>query len=79
MEALSSQSSIASVSDKQPSGDALRFSIIFWITFLLFLLIAILSTCLRLPWRSWLPGAEGNSSLLRDIRSAVYTLMSHIT
>ena len=40
MEALSSQSSIASVSDKQPSGDALRFSIIFWITFLVFLLIA---------------------------------------
>jgi light-harvesting complex 1 beta chain len=38
-----------------------------------------LSTCLRLPWRSWLPGAEGNSSLLRDIRSAVYTLMSHLT
>ena len=30
MEALSSQSSIASVSDKQPSGDAVRFSIIFW-------------------------------------------------
>ena len=79
MEALSSQSSIASVSDKQLSGDTLRFSIIFGITFLLFLLIAVLSTCLRLPWRSWLPGAEGNSSLLSDIRSAVYTLMSHLT
>ena len=79
MEALSSQSSIASVSDKQPSGDAVRFSIIFWITFLVFLLIAVLSTCLRLLWRSWLPGAEGSSSLLSDVRSAVYTLMSHLT
>ena len=57
MEALSSQSSIASVSEKQPSGDAFRFSIIFWITFLVFLLIAVLSTCLA-SWRSWLPGAE---------------------
>ena len=79
MEALSSQSSIASVSDKQPSGDALRFSIIFWITFLVFLLIAVLSTCFRLPWRSWLPVAEGSSSLFSDVRSAVYTLMSQIT
>ena len=79
MEALSSQSSIASVSDKQPSGDTFRFSMIFWITFLVFLFIAVLSTCLRLPWRSWLPGAEGSSSLLRDVRSAVYTLMSHLT
>ena len=90
MEALSSQSSIASVSDKQPSGDTFRFSIIFSITFLAdsythltlttsVLLIAVLSTCLRLPWRSWLPGAEGSSSLLSDVRSAVYTLMSHLT
>ena len=79
MEALSSQSSIASVSGKQPSGDTFRFSIIFWITFLVFLLIAVLSTCLRLPWRSWLPGAEVSSSLLSDVRSAVYTLMSHLT
>ncbi len=79
MEALSSQDSIASVSNKQSSGDTLRFSIIFWITFMMFLLIAVLSTCLRLPWRSWLPGAEGSSSLLGDVRSAVYTLMSHLT
>ena len=79
MEALSSQNSIASVSPKQPSKDMYRFSIIFWMTFLVFLLIAVLSTCLRLPWRSWLPGAEGSSSLLSDVRSAVYTLMSHLT
>ena len=79
MEALSSQSSIASVSDKQPSGYTSRFSIIFWTIFLVFLLIAVLSTCLRLPWRSWLPGAEVSSSLLSDVRSAVYTLMSHLT
>ena len=79
MEVLSSQSSIASVTNKQPSGDVFRFSIIFWMTFLIFLLIAVLSTCLRLPWRSWLPGAEGSSSLLSDVRSAVYRLMSHLT
>ena len=79
MEAISSQSSIASVSEKHPSGDTFRFSIIFWTTFLMFLLIAVLSTCLRLPWRSWLPGAERSSSLLSDVRAAVYTLMSHLT
>ena len=79
MEALSSQSAIASVSDKQLSRDTFGFSIIFWITFSLFLFIAVLSTFLRLPWRSWLPGAEGSSSLLSDVRSAVYTLMSHLT
>ena len=79
MEALSSQNSIASVSNKQPNGDTFRFSIIFWTTFIVFLLLAVFSTCLRLPWRSWLPGAEGSSSLLSDVRSAVYTLMSHLT
>ena len=79
MEALSSQSSIAAVSTKQPSTDTFRFSIIFWLTFLVFLSIAVVSTCLRLPWRSWFPGAEGSSSLVSDVRSAVYTLMSHLT
>ena len=79
MEALSSQTSIATVNDKQPSGDTFRISIIFWTIFMVFLVIAVLSTCLRLPWRSWLPGAEGSSSLLSDVRSAVYTLMSHLT
>ena len=48
MEALSSQSSIASVSGKQPSGDTFDFPYLSTI-FLVFLLIAVLSTCLRFP------------------------------
>lgn len=79
MEALSSHDSITTAEVKETSSDGLTFSLIFWITFLAFLVIAILSTLFRLPWRSWFPGAEKSSSLIRDVRAAVYTLMSHLT
>ena len=79
MEAISNQDTITPEVSKQTGGDAVTFSLIFWLTFIVFLSIAVCSTVMRLPWRSWLPGAENSTSLIRSVRSAVYTLMSHLT
>ena len=46
--------------------------------FLVFLLIALVGQLLAMPWRSWLPGAEAEKSMLRGVSAAVYSFMSHI-
>ena len=78
MEALSSQSSIVSVSGKQPSGILSIFhnflDNIFGISVnSSFVDLFTASLAFLVAW------AEGSSSLLSDVRSAVYTLMSHLT
>jgi light-harvesting complex 1 beta chain len=30
-------------------------------------------------WRSWLPGAEAEKSMIGGVKAAVYTFMSHLT
>lgn len=47
--------------------------------FLVFLAIALVSQLLTMQWRSWLPGAESEKSLIGGVKSAVYTFMSHLT
>jgi light-harvesting complex 1 beta chain len=42
------------------------------------LCVALVASVLLLPWRSWLPGAEGSETLVGGVRGAVYTLMSHL-
>lgn len=59
-------------------GDSLASHFIFAVCFVTFLCVAIVASVLLLPWRSWLPGAEGSETLLGGVRGAVYTLMSHL-
>jgi light-harvesting complex 1 beta chain len=51
---------------------------VFWIGFVLFLVIALVAEMLTIQWRAWLPGAEGDRSLIGGVTSAVYTFMSYI-
>lgn len=62
-----------------PQNDSLTFRGIFITSFVALLAIAVLAQMLTWSWRSWLPGAEGEKSLVGDVRSAVYTFMSHLT
>lgn len=52
---------------------------IFVVSFVLFLLVAVVGSLAACPWRSWLPGAEGHKSLLGGVKSSVYTFMSYLT
>ena len=44
--------------------------------FIAILTIALLSQLLMLKWRPWFPGAEGEKSLIGDVRGAVGSIMS---
>jgi light-harvesting complex 1 beta chain len=48
------------------------------VSFCVFLLIAMLSQVMTLQWRSWLPGAEAEKSLIGGVKGAVYTFMSNL-
>lgn len=63
----------------QPENDARAFLGIFAVGFAVFLAIALVSQVLTWQWRTWLPGAEGEKSLVGGVRAAVYTFMSHLT
>ncbi|UXH78591.1 hypothetical protein [Roseateles amylovorans] len=51
---------------------------VFLVSFIFVLLIALAAQMLFLEWRAWLPGAEGEKSLIKGVRSGVYTFMSHL-
>jgi light-harvesting complex 1 beta chain len=61
-----------------PKNDAATFRGIFFVSFVVFLTIAVLAQMVALPWRSWLPGAEGQKSLVGGVKSSVYTFMSYL-
>jgi light-harvesting complex 1 beta chain len=52
--------------------------LLFVVIFAVFLAVALSASLLALRWRSWLPGAEGEGSLISGVRSAVYTALSHL-
>ncbi|HMS80742.1 MAG TPA: hypothetical protein PKC20_14645 [Burkholderiaceae bacterium] len=52
--------------------------LVFVVLFAVFLTVAVSSALLTLRWRAWLPGAEGEQSLIGGVKSAVYTALSHI-
>jgi light-harvesting complex 1 beta chain len=58
--------------------DTRAFNGIFVISFLLFLAVALVGQLLTWNWRLWLPGAEGQKSLLSGVKSSVYTFMSYL-
>ncbi|NBW00965.1 MAG: hypothetical protein EBR85_04500 [Betaproteobacteria bacterium] len=60
--------------------NSMAYYSIFAVSFIVFLAIALVAQMLFLQWwRSWFPGAEGGKTLIGDVKSAVYTLMSQLT
>jgi light-harvesting complex 1 beta chain len=60
-------------------NDTRTFAGIFVASFIVFLMIAIIAQTFTWHWRLWLPGAEGEKSLIGGVKAAVYTFMSHLT
>ena len=60
-------------------NDTKTFRGIFYVGFAVFLVIALSAQLLTPKWRLWLPGAEGEKSLIHGVKSAVYTFMSYLT
>jgi light-harvesting complex 1 beta chain len=52
--------------------------VLFGLSFVMFLAIALVAEMLSMRWRSWLPGAEGEGSMIAAVSAAVYTFMSSI-
>ena len=52
--------------------------LLFAVLFAVFLTVALAASMLTLRWRGWLPGAEGERSLIGGVTTAVYTAMSHV-
>ena len=52
--------------------------LLFGLSFVVFLVIALTGAVLGRPWRAWLPGAEGVESLFGGVKAAVYTFMSYV-
>jgi len=59
-------------------GGEPKDSSIFVAAFLGLLVFACIAQLLAMPWRSWLPGAESEKSMIRGVSAAVYSFMSHI-
>lgn len=62
-----------------PRNDSIGFYGILVTSFIVFLLVALIAQMLTLNWRTWLPGAEGERTLLEGVRASVYTFMSYLT
>ncbi len=60
-------------------NDSIGFFGILVTSFIVFLLVALIAQMLTLNWRTWLPGAEGERTLLEGVRASVYTFMSYLT
>ena len=58
--------------------DDIAFDLIFVVGFIPLLAVALLAQCLTLKWRLWLPGAEGDSSLIQGVRQGVNSFMSYL-
>jgi len=67
-------------SERAPSRDGSKgFRVIFLPSFIVFLLVALVGQTFALEWRTWLPGAAGERSMIAGVKTAVYTFMSHLT
>lgn len=72
-----SESNARSAPRLQSAGST-GFYGIFVVSFVVFLTIALLAQMCALQWRAWFPGAEGDKSMIRGVKAAVYTFMSHL-
>jgi light-harvesting complex 1 beta chain len=64
--------------DESLPNDTRAFGLIFILGFVVLLAVACAAALLTLPWRSWLPGAEGQSSMFGAVKAATYTFMSYL-
>ena len=55
------------------------FQGIFVVMFIVFLVVAWASMLCAQNWRSYLPGAEGARTMLDGVKTAVYTVISHLS
>lgn len=62
-----------------PKHESKAFVGIFLASFVVFLAVALMAQILTWQWRSWLPGAEGEKTMIGGVKAAVYTAMSHLT
>ena len=70
---------ITTVQASTPAAqDSKTYEALFLVCFVFVLLIALAAQVLFLKLRTWLPGAEGEKSLIKGVRSGVYTFMSHL-
>lgn len=60
-------------------GDSRALTGLFVACFALLLVVALCGQLLGRPWRTWLPGAESNRSLVGGVTASVYTFMSYLT
>jgi light-harvesting complex 1 beta chain len=60
-------------------NDAWSWRLTFLGAFIVLLPLALVAQLLFLPWRSWLPGAEGRQSLVGDVRTSIHSFMSYLT
>ncbi|WP_395703237.1 hypothetical protein [Aquabacterium sp.] len=58
------------------ADDRWSFSVTLVAAFLLLLPIVLIAQVLTLHWRSWLPGAEGEQSLIGGVKASVYTFLA---
>jgi light-harvesting complex 1 beta chain len=65
-------------SDDSHAVDGTLSPVVFVVGFAVFLVIALVAQMLTMQWRTWLPGAEGERSLIAGVKAAVYTFMSYI-
>jgi light-harvesting complex 1 beta chain len=59
-------------------SDSKVFNTIFVVSFFVLLLFALFACLLPWQWRTWLPGAESEKSLIGGVKAAVYTFMSYL-
>jgi light-harvesting complex 1 beta chain len=59
--------------------DVRGWFVIFALSFLVFMAIALAGQLLGMQWRAWLPGAESAKSLFGGVKAAVWTFMAHLT
>ena len=62
----------------RPKRDDIAFDLIFVVGFIPLLAVALMAQMLTLKWRLWLPGAEGDSSLIQGVRQGVNSFMSYL-
>ena len=55
------------------------YGVTYVLLFLVFMVLAVAGQLLVLDWRSWLPGAEGSTSILNGVKSSVYTVISQLS
>jgi hypothetical protein len=63
------------ISDNRLNGERMMFVLVFCV----FMALAMVGQLLALDWRTWLPGAEGSTTTLAGVKSAVYTVISGLS